>query len=187
MASTESILAWRRLDSPMGAFLLAHRTDGSLVTDWPDRMGRTWPDDAVRRDECLPELAETLERYFAGDPVDPALSPLALPAGPDFYRRCWTACRSIPLGSTASYAELARMAGNQRAVRAAGGGMRHNPIPILVPCHRVLASNGGLGGFGGRTDRNTKAMQLKIQLLDFEASITTIHETTNRKDLLQCI
>lgn len=171
----------------MGAFLLALRADGSLTTDWPDRMDRTWPDDATRTDRCLPRLAEKLERYFAGEPVDPSLCDLQLPPGPDFYRECWAACRSIPLGSTASYAQLARMAGNHRAVRAAGGGMRHNPIPILVPCHRVLASNGGLGGFGGRTGVDTNAMQLKIQLLDFEASITTIDGTTNRKDLLQCI
>lgn len=74
---------------------------------------------------------------------------LRLIGGTKFQRAVWEAMRSIPLGATVSYGELARKAGYPGAARAVGQAVGHNPIPLLIPCHRVIASDGTLGGFGG--------------------------------------
>ncbi len=74
---------------------------------------------------------------------------LRLIGGTKFQRAVWEAMRSIPLGGTVSYGELARKAGYPGAARAVGQAVGHNPIPLLIPCHRVIASDGTLGGFGG--------------------------------------
>lgn len=73
--------------------------------------------------------------------------PLDLAAGTDFQRQVWTALQAIPLGQTVSYADLARSVGRPQAARAVGSACGANPIPVLIPCHRVLAAGGGLGGF----------------------------------------
>jgi O-6-methylguanine DNA methyltransferase len=75
------------------------------------------------------------------------LPPLDLSAGTDFQRRVWSALRRIASGRTRSYAEVAVAIGNPRATRAVGGACGANPIPVLVPCHRVLAANRAIGGF----------------------------------------
>jgi O-6-methylguanine DNA methyltransferase len=80
------------------------------------------------------------------------LPPLDLSAGTEFQRRVWNALRKISTGQTKSYGEVARAIGKPRAVRAVGGACGANPIPILVPCHRVLAANHQLGGFSGGLD-----------------------------------
>lgn len=73
--------------------------------------------------------------------------PLDLGAGTDFQRQVWTALQAIPRGQTVSYADLARSVGRPQAARAVGSACGANPIPVLIPCHRVLAAGGGLGGF----------------------------------------
>lgn len=77
------------------------------------------------------------------------LPPLDLAAGTDFQRRVWSALRGIARGRTQSYAEVAAVIGRPRAARAVGGACGANPVPLLVPCHRVLAANGRIGGFSG--------------------------------------
>jgi len=72
--------------------------------------------------------------------------------GTDFQTRVWTALRDVPFGKTVSYGELAAQIGNPKAARAIGGAVGKNPIPIIIPCHRVLAAGGKLGGFTGGTD-----------------------------------
>lgn len=104
-------------------------------------------------ERALTEIAE----YLAGDrreftvPLDPA-------ALPRFPWRVLQTCREIPYGQTVSYGELARRAGSPRAARAVGQALARNPWPLLVPCHRVLAAGGGLGGFQG-------GLELKRRLL----------------------
>ena len=186
MDPNENLAAWRRITSSLGAFLLGCRADGSLVTDWPDCMGRPWPSRSSFDPRCLPQLADLLHRYFAGEAVDPARTEFPAPTGPPFYRSCWDACRTIPPGSTNSYADLARRAGNPRALRAAGGSMRSNPMPILIPCHRVIASNGQLGGFAGHRDLDSPALRLKRTLLAMETASTAPIDATPCKDLLPC-
>lgn len=110
--------------------------------------------------ERFQELRQQLEAYFAGEPVE-FQGGLDVEDAPPFFLRAWTACRSIPRGNTRTYAWLAARAGNPRAVRAAGQAMAHNPVAIIIPCHRVIASDGTLGGYGG-------GLELKQRLLDLE-------------------
>jgi len=98
-------------------------------------------------DEVLREATRELRAYFAG-----RLRVFSLevdPAGTPFQRRVWATLRDIPFGDTRSYAELAREIDQPSAVRAVGAANGRNPIPIVIPCHRVIGSNGSLVGFGG--------------------------------------
>ena len=105
-------------------------------------------------------LAETeLQEYFSGMRRDFDL-PLA-PAGTPFQLHVWRELRRIPYGCTVSYGEIARRIGSPKGSRAVGQANHCNPIPILIPCHRVIAARGGLGGYGGGPD-------LKIRLLRLE-------------------
>ena len=95
----------------------------------------------------LMEAARQLNAYFAGTLTDFDL-PLRM-EGTAFRLRCWEALRTIPYGETISYGEQARRIGNPMAVRAVGGANHHNPISIVVPCHRVIGADGSLTGYGG--------------------------------------
>ena len=91
--------------------------------------------------------------------------PLDLRAGTSFQQRVWAALRKIPTGRTKSYTEVASAIGSPRAVRAVGGACGANPIPLLVPCHRVLASGGKLGGFSGGLDWKRRLLAIEGILL----------------------
>ncbi|HEX5073371.1 MAG TPA: methylated-DNA--[protein]-cysteine S-methyltransferase [Gemmatimonadaceae bacterium] len=129
-------------------------SDGSsIVGVW---MANAEPDDRRWVDRCgtdslIDEARRQLVAYFAGRLRTFDL-PLA-PNGTDFQRRVWSALREIPFGTTISYAELARRVSNSAAVRAVGAANGRNPIPIIVPCHRVIGSDGSLTGFGGGLHR----------------------------------
>ena len=112
------------------------------------------------------KLVEQLHGYFAGTFVGKFDVPL--PSDTSFASRCWEACRNIPYGSTISYTELASNANSPKASRAAGQAMRRNPMPIITPCHRVVASTGKLHGFAGKTDPNSEELRRKRFLLDLE-------------------
>lgn len=87
------------------------------------------------------------------------LPPLDFGCGTGFQRKVWNALTEIPLGQTRGYAELARTVGRAGAVRAVGGACGANPIPVLVPCHRVLAANGEIGGFSGGLDWKRRLLE----------------------------
>ena len=109
------------------------------------------------------ETVARLERYINGDLealVDIALD---LEDAPPFFRAAWSACRTIPPGETRSYRWLAAEAGNARAVRAAGQAMARNRFVLIIPCHRVISSDGGLGGYGGG-GLGVKAKLLQMEL-----------------------
>jgi O-6-methylguanine DNA methyltransferase len=112
------------------------------------------------------KLVEQLQGYFTGTFVGKFDVPL--PRSTPFTSRCWEACRNIPYGSTISYAELASNANSPKASRAAGQAMRRNPMPIMTPCHRVVASTGKLHGFAGETNPNSEELRRKRFLLDLE-------------------
>ncbi len=97
--------------------------------------------------ELLREAVRQLQLYFEGKlrKFDLPLNP----AGTGFQRKIWQALQEIPYGNTWCYQELARRAGNARAMRAAGNANSRNPIPVIIPCHRVIQKNGKLGGFSG--------------------------------------
>jgi len=155
--------------TPMGPFVVAVDELGRLCTGW-QREG--WPGEdraAVRarsKDDLLESVTRRLERYFAGEPA--AFEDLPLPDGTPFQQACWAACKAVPRGTTISYAELARRAGSSDAPRAAGQCMRINPLPVIIPCHRILASSGKLHGFAGTTDRRSRELAIKRWLLRAE-------------------
>jgi methylated-DNA-[protein]-cysteine S-methyltransferase len=101
----------------------------------------------------VPEnLKNAIERYFAGELAAIYALPIRT-AGTAFQREVWSALREIPCGTTVSYAELAEQIGRPAAVRAVGLANGSNPIGVIVPCHRVIGSNGSLTGYGGGIER----------------------------------
>jgi methylated-DNA-[protein]-cysteine S-methyltransferase len=130
--------------------------------------GRTPPvvDPSWKCDGALfREPVRQLQAFFAGELREFDLR--LKPEGTAFQQRVWTALREIPFGETISYGELARRIGNPAASRAVGLANASNPIPIIIPCHRVIGSNGKLTGYGG-------GLENKRWLLDFERSQTQL-------------
>ncbi len=105
------------------------------------------------------QVAEELTEYFAGRRS--RFTFRVSPAGTPFERRCWDALQEIPYGETRTYGEIARAVGNPKGSRAVGSANHKNPIPIIIPCHRVVNTGGGLGGYGG-------GLELKRRLLALE-------------------
>ena len=157
-AAEEGLLdvAYTTVDSPFGPLLLAATTRGVVRIGLPTQDGEVLLDDlAVRVSPRVLEAPERLDRarreldlYFEGRLRDFNL-PLDWRLSRDFRRRALRAVAGIPYGRTRTYTQVAARAGNPRAVRAAGTACGSNPIPIVVPCHRVLRTGGGLGGYGG--------------------------------------
>jgi methylated-DNA-[protein]-cysteine S-methyltransferase len=121
------------------------------------------PDPRSREGEPFKTAADQLEAYFAGDLTRFTL-PLA-PCGTQFQQRVWAALQDIPYGQTESYGELAERIGSPGAARAVGLANGKNPIGIVIPCHRVVGSDGNLTGYGG-------GIQRKKMLLDLELAVT---------------
>ncbi len=122
--------------------------------------------DASRMDAVVARrAAELITQNIAGKRV--SFAGIATPKSTPFFERCWRACRTIPAGETRTYRWLAKAAGSPLAIRAAGQAMRRNPLPMIVPCHRVVAMN-GLGGFSGSNKVGGKELKLKAWLLQRE-------------------
>lgn len=112
-----------------------------------------------RATELTNRAANQLQEYFAGKRRSFDL-PLA-PEGTDFQKRVWKAIEEVPYGQTRSYSDIARIIGNPKACRAVGGANNKNPLPIIVPCHRIIGANGTLVGYGG-------GAKIKAYLLELE-------------------
>lgn len=152
-------LQCRTVDSPVGPLTLAGR-DGRLMhlrmvdqTYEPSRNGWTVDDTAFA------DAVEQLAAYFAGERTEFTLE-LDM-VGTEFQRRVWTALQTIPYGETCSYGEIARQIGSPGASRAVGLANGHNPIGIIVPCHRVIGANGSLTGYGGGLERKRTLLELE--------------------------
>lgn len=152
-------LQYRTMDSPVGLLTLAGR-DGRLrhlrmvdQTYEPSREG--WE----RDDAAFPDAVDQLTAYFAGDLTEFELE-LDM-VGTQFQRRVWEALQTIPYGKTCSYGEIARQIGSPSGSRAVGLANGHNPIGIIVPCHRVIGANGSLTGYGGGLDRKRALLELE--------------------------
>ena len=118
--------------------------------------------DAQRDKSRFEDLRTSLDRYFSGESED--LTQIAIDLDdPEFFARARAACRTIPAGETRTYAWLAKAACSPNAIRAAGQSMARNPVPLLVPCHRVVGSNGRLHGFGGGIGLSLKARLLRLE------------------------
>ncbi len=120
----------------------------------------------MRAPERFSRLRRLLLDYFNGADADFSDIPLDFDDAPAFHLKAWRACRSIPHGETRTYKWLAMMAGSPNAPRAAGQTMARNRIPIIVPCHRVIGSDGSLRGFGSGDTR----IDLKRRLLELESA-----------------
>ena len=142
------------VDSPIGALAL-EESDGQLVrVRWTDDVPSKHPPTTPH----LGLTSEALRRYFTGEPESFDLPVSA--SGSDFQRRVWREMRAIPHGQTRTYGDLAHSLGS--APRAVGMACGANPIPIIVPCHRIVASN-GLGGYSGGSGLETKVFLLRLE------------------------
>jgi methylated-DNA-[protein]-cysteine S-methyltransferase len=137
------------LDSPIGTLLVAGDEAGVRRIEFPKngKPGRPQPDWQESSKGPVSEAVRQLREYFTGRRTEFDL-PLA-PEGTPFQLGVWRHLRDIPYGETISYGELARRVGNPKASRAVGAANGANPLPIVVPCHRVIGANGKLTGFGG--------------------------------------
>ncbi len=141
-------MRYATLDSPIGPLLLAGDADGLrylsfLRGDRPTDVAPDWREDANGLTGVMDELVE----YFAGRLT--RFTVALAPQGTPFQLRVWHALLDIPYGETISYGELARRIGDPKASRAVGLANGANPLAIIVPCHRVIGSNGSLTGYGG--------------------------------------
>ncbi|MFQ5495705.1 MAG: methylated-DNA--[protein]-cysteine S-methyltransferase [Phycisphaerae bacterium] len=154
--------------TPWGSFGFVSR-DGRLLATYLPRgrpeliaaIGGAWP--LARLDDgAMPTFRRKLLSYFAGRAVA-FTEPIDLTGMPTFYTRVLAACRTIPYGKTASYQDLARATGNPAACRAVGGAMASNPLPLVIPCHRVLRSDGSMGGFSSPRGIDLKKRMLRLE------------------------
>jgi len=150
------------IDSPLGILLLAGSRHALKVIGFSRGDKARSPDPSWQRDDAAFSLAKRqLDEYFAGVRRDFDV-PLA-PDGTDFQRAVWHALTGIPYGETCSYQDIAVRIDQPKALRAVGAANGANPIPIIIPCHRVIGADGSLTGFGGGLDS-------KRWLLDLERS-----------------
>jgi len=141
-------IVYTHVESPVGPLLLSANERGLHGIHFAVRGRAAKPEaDWVEDAAPLREAARQLERYFAGRLREFDL-PL-VPEGTPFQLEVWRALRRIPYGKTISYGELARRVGRPAASRAVGAANGRNPLPIVVPCHRVIGADGSLTGFGG--------------------------------------
>jgi len=163
-----------RVKSPIGE-LVGYVRDGALCAmdfgerQWNGRvvLERRFGALEVREGAGAREVRRALEAYLEGELE--ALDAIAVdPGGTEFQARVWAALRRIPPGRTASYTELARAVGASSAVRAVGSANGQNPVPVVIPCHRVVRSDGTLGGYGGGLDRKRWLLDHEKARLDSE-------------------
>jgi O-6-methylguanine DNA methyltransferase len=137
---------------------------------FPFLVERTYGDSGRDTEAPFGETIHQLEEYFAGRRLVFKL-PLDLDQGTPFQRRVWKALLDIPYGATATYKEIATAIGQPSASRAVGSANGSNPIPIVVPCHRVVAAGGKIGGYGGGLHIKTKLLDLETQTRLLAASL----------------
>jgi methylated-DNA-[protein]-cysteine S-methyltransferase len=161
-----SVTSYTVMSSPIGSLLLAGDSGGLRLVHFatgrrPKSPNPDWEEDKVP----FKEVIRQLEAYFKGILTDFDL-PLALD-GTDFQLLVWRNLQKIPYGETVSYGQLAKKIGNPTAARAVGLANGSNPIPIIIPCHRVIGSNGDLTGFGGGLPVKKKLLALESRQLSF--------------------
>jgi methylated-DNA-[protein]-cysteine S-methyltransferase len=163
---------FRKYNSPVGVITLAG-TDKNLTGLWIEGQNYfpEWGTD-VELKEDLPVFKQTidwLERYFRGE--NPGALPPVAPEGTEFRKQVWKVLEKIPYGELTTYGEIAKQISKQQngkfiSPRAVGGAVGHNPICIIIPCHRVIGSDGSLTGYAG-------GMDVKVRLLETEGMDVT--------------
>jgi methylated-DNA-[protein]-cysteine S-methyltransferase len=167
---TKPVMYVDEMDSPLGVLTiccikegLCHIEFGALketemeIATWAKK--NELPTELERDQEITLPVRHQLEAYFDGKRTDFNV-PLALKGTP-FQVKVWEALQSIPYGQTRTYKEVAELIGNPKAVRAVGGANNRNPVPVIVPCHRVIGSSGALVGYGGGLDKKVSLLELE--------------------------
>lgn len=153
---------YRYLTTPIGDLLLAGDDDGLSLIGFPKGKMRRDPEpDWIFNEKPFSEAVRQLEQYFAGERKDFDL-PLHL-TGTDFQVQVLEELQRIPYGQTTSYGVIAERIGRPKAMRAVGAANGRNPIPIVIPCHRVIGSSGDLTGFGGGLDTKAELLRLEAE------------------------
>lgn len=168
--STELIHYVDEMNSPLGILTVVATANGvchihfgermkcmAMLNAWLKKQGRKG--EVIRCTETLRPIIKQLEDYFYGKRVSFDL-PLDL-CGTPFQKKVWTTLTKINYGETRSYKEIAEEIGAPKAVRAIGGANNQNPIPIIIPCHRVIGSNGNMVGYSGGLDKKEILLQLE--------------------------
>lgn len=151
-------ICYQYLDSPFGKLLAAAKEEGLCVLSSIREPEADWE---CRETGVLKRTKEELLEYLAGERTEFTI-PL-VPEGTGFQKRVWQQLCLIPYGETRTYGQIAALTGNKKAGRAVGMANHHNPIMILIPCHRVIGKNGKLTGYAG-------GLSMKEQLLELERS-----------------
>ena len=154
-------------DSPLGRLLIAATSKGLCGLMWGDRdpellealAGRFRRQTLRRGLEAPQQWFEPVNRFLEGEPVD--LSFPLDPGGTPFQRSVWARIQAIPLGQTLSYGSLATALGNPGGARAVAGACAANPVALVIPCHRVIGSNGGMGGYRWGLQRKRRLLSLE--------------------------
>ena len=155
------------LETPLGDLLLGGDDDGLALVSFLEGSRRREPDpDWIFNEKPFGEARKQLTEYFAGKRTEFTLT--LKPTGTDFQRQVLDALQRIPYGTTCSYSDIARQIGRPRAVRAVGAANGRNPIPIIIPCHRVIGASGDLTGFGGGLPAKEALLRLEFENKPFQ-------------------
>lgn len=158
------MMVYTQIESPVGPLLVVADDAGLRQILFVNGRHQARPDPAWKQDSVpLEKTISQLRSYFAGEREDFDLS--LAPEGTNFQQQVWRRLCDIPYGETISYGELARRMGNPQASRAVGLANGSNPIPIVIPCHRVIGSNGKLTGYGGGLPIKEKLLALERKQL----------------------
>ena len=156
-------------DTDIGELLLAGDDESLHVIGFPEGKMRREPEtDWIFSDKPFAEVRQQLDDYFAGKRQSFDL-PLK-PNGTEFQLDVLNELQKIPYGTTATYGDVARRIGRPKAVRAVGAANGRNPIPIVIPCHRVIGASGDLTGFGGGIPTKEALLRLELENSQFAAS-----------------
>ena len=175
MVNTGTNYYYKSMRSPVGGLKLVASDKGLAAILWEDDIPKRIRDFHAVENARHPILLDTerqLNEYFAGDrkvfsvPLDPVGTP--------FQKRAWAELAAIPFGQTRTYGQLAKNLGDPNLARAVGSANHRNPIAIIVPCHRVVGSDGSLTGFAG-------GLEAKSWLLGLEGEKNLFSDTDNRK------
>jgi methylated-DNA-[protein]-cysteine S-methyltransferase len=154
------------LDTPIGELLLAGSDSALHAIGFPQgKMRRDPESDWIYKEQPFTDVSRQLLEYFAGERKEFDV-PLDL-SGTEFQLSVLEELQLIPYGDTVSYADIAKRIGRPKAVRAVGAANGRNPIPIIVPCHRVIGSQGDLTGFGGGLDTKEALLRLEAEHTQF--------------------
>jgi methylated-DNA-[protein]-cysteine S-methyltransferase len=164
---TTDTLIVREVESPLGRLRLIFEEVGLCELHFEGNVSPSSPPQAEEGRSNLWFVEETvrrLRRYFAGERVSFEDLPVSFSRGTDFERRVWSELRKVPHGRLITYGELATRIGAPAASRAVGRALAANPVPIVVPCHRVVRKGGGLGGFSAGLEKKRALLELEKAL-----------------------